>query len=207
MSRSRFDSASRSSMRAAVTANTRSPSSRRARYAMNRKDARSHHCRSSIERHNGRRPRRWPSARTSHTRPRTNPRLGLVLVRRREHPSGRFSRTGQPAIPAIRVQQQQLEQLPDNAERQLPLEIAAPRRHHPKPRRPGLLTSCGEQAALADPGRSLEQRQNGITRRRALHQPVEHRSSRSRSSSTPPRSPRSAEVHFAMPPARIIPAQ
>src|SRR4029079_9287332 len=77
---------------------------------------------------------------------------------------------GQPPRPVIGVDEDGIEQLSHDAERQLALEVASARGEHAETGVLRCVASRGEQAGLPDPGRSLDQRQAAPPLERALDQ-------------------------------------
>jgi hypothetical protein len=69
---------------------------------------------------------------------------------------------GQPALVDALVAQGRLEQLAHHPERELPLELAPARREHPEPVLLGSRAELGEEPALADPGRTLDEREPAL---------------------------------------------
>lgn len=59
---------------------------------------------------------------------------------------------GGPGPPLLRPSNVMFEQLPRHAERELPLQVAGPRRQHGEPGGTGGLLTHRQQARLADPG-------------------------------------------------------
>jgi hypothetical protein len=99
--------------------------------------------------------------------------LGAGVVGRLEHPRRRLRGAGQPPRPVGRIDQHGLEQLPHDAERQLALEVAPAGGEHAEPGTLGRFASRGEEPALPDPGRSLDECQAGPAVERALDQVLE----------------------------------
>jgi hypothetical protein len=73
----------------------------------------------------------------------------------------------------VRIDQKRIDQLPNDAERQLALEVAPTGGEHAETGTLRRLTSRGEQSALPDPGRSLDQRQAPPPFERALDQVID----------------------------------
>ena len=99
---------------------------------------------------------------------------GVAVIGRLEHPRRRLRGAGQPPRPVGGIDQEGIEQLPHDAERQLALEVAPTGGEHAETGALGRFTSRGEQPALPDPGRSLDQRQAGPALERALNQVLEN---------------------------------
>jgi hypothetical protein len=93
---------------------------------------------------------------------------------RAERAGCRLCRAGQPLRPLSRIGQERLEQLPDDAERELLLEVAPSCRKDPKASRARHLTSSRKQPRLPDPGRTLDKRKGCIALVRSLHQLLQH---------------------------------
>jgi hypothetical protein len=78
----------------------------------------------------------------------------------------RSGRAGQPALARLPVHEWRLEQLAHDAEGKLALELAGARRQHAHVLLLGGGPQLGEQPALPDPGRSLDQSQAASAARR-----------------------------------------
>ena len=100
--------------------------------------------------------------------------LGGAVIGGLEHPRRRLRGPGQPPCPVARVDQDGIEQLPHDAERQLALEVAPAGGEHTESGLLGRFASRGEQPALPDPGRPFEQRQALPALERALDQLLEN---------------------------------
>jgi hypothetical protein len=110
--------------------------------------------------------------------------LGGTVLGRSEHPGRGLRGAGQPASPVIWIDQERIEQLPHDAERQLALEVAASGGEHAETGALRRFTSRGEQAALPDPGNTeltVALEQVAGRRRRGLRLAIDRHLGRPRS--------------------------
>ena len=100
--------------------------------------------------------------------------LGVAVIGRLEHPCRRLRGAGHPPRTVGGIDQEGIEQLPHDAERQFALEVAPTGGKHAETGALRRFTSRGEQSALPDPGRSLDQCQARPALERALNQILEN---------------------------------
>ena len=98
---------------------------------------------------------------------------GAICVRWLEHARGGLRRAREYPLATAGLEQQRFEQLTDDPVGQLPFEIAASRAQHLEAGRTRHLTRVHEEPTLSDPGGSLNQREDGLTRPRRLHDTFE----------------------------------
>ena len=100
-----------------------------------------------------------------------------LRVRSVEDRARRGGRAGEPALARLGVGERGLEELADDAERELTLELAAPRAEHTHVVPAGLGAELGEQPALPDARGPLDEREpadpldgvpQGVMKRRDL---------------------------------------
>ena len=86
----------------------------------------------------------------------------LAVVGRGEHTARWCRRPLQPPVALLAIGEERLEELPHDAERELPLEVAPPCRQHPVAAGGRPLPGVGEQLALPDPRRALDEGERGF---------------------------------------------
>ena len=111
----------------------------------------------------------------------------VVRIRRLEHTSGGLRGAAQEPLATVRIEQQRLEQLTDDAVGQLPFEIASSRAQHVEAGGAGHFARLREELALPDPGRSLDERQDSLAGARRLHDAIEAFAARGRARAERPR--------------------
>lgn len=98
-----------------------------------------------------------------------------VAVDQVEHAARTGGGAAQQGGAALRRHELGLEQLPHRAEGERLLQLAAPRREHPPAALGGAAAHVGEQAALADAGRSLDQHQPRLPGVERVERLLQHR--------------------------------
>jgi hypothetical protein len=89
-----------------------------------------------------------------------------------EHRPGCRRSFREEALAVDRLREQRLEQLPDHSERELTLEIAVVRGKDSHVPVRGVLAQLSDQAALPNPGRSLDQHESRACTRAHAQQPI-----------------------------------